>query len=60
MDIFERGIKSETQRGNSVTYSDKENIYTSVHPLITQEIYIYLKPYLKKDPTAKAKLFTSL
>lgn len=46
-EVANRVVTSEKRRWNSVTYSVKQNRYENIHYCMNEEIYLYLKPYLK-------------
>lgn len=51
-------ILSETRRGNSVTYDTRfQDKYKNIHFCYNEEIYSYLKAYVKNDKTKTNSFF---
>ncbi len=48
----ERIIKSETRRGNSVTYEDKVDKFKQMHSCMSEEIYELLKKYISSNTSS--------
>lgn len=51
-------IISESRRWKSVTYDTNfQDKYKMIHSALNEEIYMYLKPYIKVDKTLKSNFF---